>query len=212
MIKNIIFDFGGVIYDIDHKKTKEAFIGLGISDFESLYGHSVQTKLFEDFETGKISPTTFRDTIKKHLPKNVSDKEINAAWNALLIGFKTERLELLEKVKKHYRIFLLSNTNQIHYQYYMDELKTQNRLKTFNTLFDHLYFSHHIGMRKPDPKIFHYVLFENQIKAKETVFIDDYDLNIKASNTLGLQGLWLKPKQDLLDLFTTTGQLKKLIF
>ena len=208
MIKNIIFDFGGVIYDIEHEKTKDAFSRLGIKDFEELYGHAVQTKLFEDFELGKISPAIFRRAIKKHLPNNISDKEINAAWNALLIGFKTERLELLEKLGKHYRNFLLSNTNQIHYQYYMGELKTQNRLKKFNGFFEKLYFSHHIGMRKPDAEIFEYVLFDNQIMAEETVFIDDYDLNISAANSVGLNSILLEPKQEICDLFTSEGHLK----
>ena len=71
MIKNIIFDFGGVIYDIDHEKTKKAFTTLGIRNFEDLYGHAIQTRLFEDFEIGKISPSTFRETIREYLPKNI---------------------------------------------------------------------------------------------------------------------------------------------
>jgi putative hydrolase of the HAD superfamily len=208
MIKNIIFDFGGVIYAIAHEKTKDAFARLGIKDFEELYGHAVQTKLFEDFETGKISPTTFRETIKKHLPINVSDKEIDSAWNALLIGFSTQRLKLLEKAGKNYRIFLLSNTNQIHYQQYMGELRAKNRYQEFEGFFEKLYFSHQIGMRKPDIKIFDFVLSDTQIVAEETVFIDDYDLNISAANSVGLQGRWLKPNQDLCDLFTNTGHLK----
>lgn len=207
MIKNIIFDFGGVIYDIDHNRTKEAFANLGITNFEELYGHAVQTRLFEYFEIGKISPSDFRETIRKHLPKNTTDQEIDFAWNALLIGFKTERLELLQKAGEHYQIFLLSNTNQIHYQQYMEELKGQNRYESFTASFKKLYFSHQIGMRKPDAKIFDYVITDNQIKAEETVFIDDYDLNISAANRVGLNGLLLKPGQDLCALFTNDGRL-----
>jgi putative hydrolase of the HAD superfamily len=208
MIQNIIFDFGGVIYDIDHEKTKKAFANLGVKNFESLYGHAIQTRLFEDLEIGKTSPSTFREAIRKHLPKNTLDQEIDLAWNALLIGFKPTRLELLERVGKQYRIFLLSNTNQIHYQQYMGELRKLNSYEKFTSVFEKLYFSHQIGMRKPDPKIFNYVLQENHIQASETVFIDDYDLNVSTANKLGLQGLLLQHDQDVIDLFTTEGRLK----
>lgn len=208
MIQNIIFDFGGVIYDIDHEKTKAAFANLGIKNFDLLYGHAIQTRLFEDLEIGKTSPSTFREAIRKHLPKNTLDQEIDSAWNALLIGFKPKRLELLEKIGKQYRIFLLSNTNQIHYQQYMGELRKQNSYEKFTSVFEKLYFSHQIGMRKPDPKIFKYVIRENHIQAHKTIFIDDYDVNVSAANSLGLQGLLLKHGQDVSDLFTTDGRLK----
>lgn len=208
MIKNIIFDFGGVIYDIDHTKTKEAFVKLGLKDFDTLYGHTVQTKLFEDFEIGKISPDDFRVAIRNYLPVNTSDYQIYKAWNALLLGFDLKRLDLLEKVNKQYRIFLLSNTNQIHFQKYMEELNQMNRMESFKKLFEKLFFSHQIGMRKPDPKIFNYVLFESRIKPEETVFIDDYDLNILAANNCGLKGIHLKPNQNISDLFDPTGFLR----
>lgn len=208
MIKNIIFDFGGVIYDIEHQKTKDAFADLGINNFEDLYGHAIQTKLFEDFEMGLISPSDFRAAIRKHLPDNTSDFQIDNAWNALLIGFKPARLELLEKIKKNYRIFLLSNTNQIHYRQYMTELNKQKLHEKFIGLFEKLYFSHQIGMRKPETTIFNFVVQDKQIRPEDTVFIDDYDLNISAANAIGLKGLLLKPGQDLIDLFSEQGQLK----
>lgn len=207
-IKNIIIDFGGVIYDIDHEKSKEVFIRLGISNFDKLYGHTIQTALFEDFEIGKISPNSFRNTLGQEFPNRITHDEIDAAWNALLIGFKFERLELLEKVKRHYRLFLLSNTNQIHYKYYMNELKSQNRFSLFHSLFEKLYFSHQVGLRKPDAKIFNFVLQDNQLKAEETAFIDDFDVNIAAAKQCGLQSILLKPKQSILDLFTSDGILE----
>lgn len=206
-IKNIIFDFGGVIYDIDHSKSKEAFIRLGIPDFDKLYSHAVQTKLFEDFEMGKITPNDFRRTIAQQLPNKIADQEIDAAWNALLIGFRTERFDLLHEVKKHYRLYLLSNTNQIHYKSYMNELIVQNQYAMFHKLFERLYFSHQMGLRKPDAKIFDFVLHDSQLKAEETVFIDDYDLNIAAAKQYGLHSLLLKPGQTILDLFSRDGVL-----
>lgn len=208
MVKNIIFDFGGVIYDIDHLKTKEAFDVLGLTNFEELYGHAVQTRLFEEFEIGKISPADFRETIRKYIPLSTTDIAIDTAWNALLIGFDLQRLELLYKIKKHYRLFLLSNTNQIHYQHYMAQLEELKQKHSFLNSFEKLYFSHQIGMRKPDLIIFNCVLAENSLLPAETIFIDDYDANIKEANTVGLKGLHLEPGKDLHDLFTTDGQLK----
>lgn len=207
MIKNIIFDFGGVIYDINHNKTKEAFVDLGIKNFDLLYGHTIQTSLFEDFEIGKLSPGKFRKSIRLHLPVLISDNEIDTAWNALLVGFNLARLDLLALVKKHYRIFLLSNTNQIHFEQYMGELKRINRLEDFNNLFDKLYFSHQIGMRKPDRKIFEYVLNESRLKPEETVFIDDYKLNITTGKHCGIHSILLEPGKDLMDLFDAKGNL-----
>ncbi len=208
MIKNIIFDFGGVLYDIDHHKTRDAFKELGINDFNTLYGHAIQTRIFEDMEIGLVSPSDFRAEIRKYLPKETTDQQIDVAWNALLIGFKPERIEFLEKVGKNYRLFLLSNTSQIHYQYYMDELKAINLYEKFNRLFEKLYFSHLIGMRKPDEKIFEFVTEDCLIKPEETAFIDDYDLNINAANAFGINGLFLKPGQDVSDLFSETFLLK----
>ncbi len=207
MIKNIIFDFGGVIYDIDHTKTKDAFVKLGLKDFDTLYGHAIQSKLFEDFEIGKISPDNFREEIRSYISSNISDNQIDEAWNALLLGFNLKRLDLLEKVNEQYRIFLLSNTNQIHFLKYMDELNHMNRLESFKKLFEKLFFSHQIGMRKPDHKIFYYALSESHIKPEETVFIDDYDLNIIAANKCGLKGIHLKPNQNISDLFDQNGFL-----
>ncbi|MBN1650780.1 MAG: HAD family phosphatase [Bacteroidales bacterium] len=208
-IKNIIFDFGGVIYDIDHQRSKDAFIRLGLNDFDKLYAHTVQTKLFEDFETGKITPNAFRSSIAGQVSEKLSYAEIDAAWNALLLGFKKERLDLLLEIKKHYRLYLLSNTNQIHYKSYMNELKMQNRYELFHKLFERLYFSHQVGLRKPDAKIFEFVLHDSQLRAEETLFIDDFDVNIAAAKQCGLQSLYLKPGQTLLDLFSTDGILSR---
>lgn len=206
MIKNIIFDFGGVIYDIDHQRTKNAFRELGLSNFDQLYGHHIQTKLFEDFEIGKISAQDFRAALKIHLP-NSSDEQINMAWNAILLGFNYSRFQLLEKIKQHYSLFLLSNTNIIHYNHYFGELEKENKLEQFNSFFKKLYFSHQIAMRKPEKEIYNFVLTDSELKPEETVFIDDYNINIEAANACGLNGLLLSPEKDLFSLFYSDGKL-----
>lgn len=207
MIQNIIFDFGGVIYDIDHERTKKAFDLLGIKNFEQLYSHAIQTHLFEEFEKGQISPAEFRNTLHNHLPKNITNEQIDKAWNALLLGFRKDRIRLLQKISAHYTLFLLSNTNQIHYQHYMQELETIGLKVAFLNAFDHLYFSHQVGLRKPDPLIFQLVLDNHELRANNTLFIDDYDVNIEAAKNQGLQTFLLKPTLTLSSVFTEEGLL-----
>ncbi|MDA3779639.1 MAG: HAD family phosphatase, partial [Bacteroidales bacterium] len=117
-IKNIIFDLGGVILNIDPQKTINAMEELGFPDFEKSYTLAKQNKLFDKLEKGIISPDIFRNEIRKNLKNPVSDNTINEAWGSLLLDFPKERIDLLNKLKAKYRLFLLSNTNLIHYNIY----------------------------------------------------------------------------------------------
>ncbi|MFH0999488.1 MAG: HAD family phosphatase [Bacteroidota bacterium] len=208
MIKNIILDFGGVIYAIDHQRTKNAFSDLGLQSFDELYGHTIQTKLFEEFEKGNISPSVFRGEIRKFISKTVSDAELDTAWNALLIDYNLSSLRAISYAKKHYRLFLLSNTNQIHFRHYMAQLEAMNQKETFLNSFSKIYFSHQIGMRKPDLEIYENVLRENNLVADQCLFIDDLNVNIVASRRAGLPAFLLEEGMELASLFTSEGLLK----
>ncbi|MCF8297173.1 MAG: HAD family phosphatase [Saprospiraceae bacterium] len=186
-IKNIIFDFGGVIYDIDFKLSNIKFKKFGINNLEELYFQAQESKLFEKLEKSEISASDFCEEIRKISGKKISDDKIFSAWNALLIGYKIERIELLESIKKNYRTFLLSNTNIIHYEHYLAQLQNQFGHKDFSELFEKAYFSHQIKMKKPDKEIYEFVLSENNLKAEETLFIDDSKVNIEAAGKLGIQ-------------------------
>ena len=114
-ITTLIFDLGGVLFDIDYKHTQEAFRKLGATaDFNAVYSQQKQTGIFDEFEKGNISPAQFRVGLREWLPSTITDKQIDTAWNALLIGFPPDKVELLNKLKKKYNLFLLSNTNEIH--------------------------------------------------------------------------------------------------
>ncbi|OYT17107.1 MAG: HAD family hydrolase [Bacteroidetes bacterium 4572_77] len=198
MIKNIIFDFGGVIYDIDHKLSRLAFKKLGVKNFDELYGHEKQTQLFEKMECGAYSKAEFRAKLQQFLPEAVCDKDIDDAWSALLIGFDSRKIDLLEELQKNYALFLLSNSNIIHYERFMPEL---NAYKKFDDLFIESWFSHEKGMRKPEKEFYLKLLEENNLQAHECLFIDDLDTNIEAAKNLGLQTHYLKSEQSILDLF-----------
>ncbi len=200
-IKNIIFDLGGVLLDIDYFKTIEAFEQLGISDFQEKYSQAKQTELFDLLETGKIEPTEFVGALKKHLKATVHDEKIIQAWNALLLNFWTDRLHLLQQIKNIYRTFLLSNTNIIHYNEYSNTLVKATGYSTLDSYFEKVYYSHIIGMRKPDKEIFQFVLQENKLQPHETLFIDDSIQHIESAKNLSIQTHWLQKNENLLDLF-----------
>ena len=186
-IKNIIFDYGNVIFKIDFKKTQEAFENLGIPNVDSFFAHKGHHSLFDNFETGKISAAQFRDGIRDYAqnPK-LSDEQINDAWNSLLIGVDEGNHDLLLNLKGKYTIFLLSNINEIHLEYINNYLKSTFNLDSNNGFFEKIYYSHLIGKRKPNQEIFDQVLTENNLNKEETLFIDDSPQHLKTATSMGI--------------------------
>jgi FMN phosphatase YigB (HAD superfamily) len=199
-IKNIVFDLGGVILDIDYNLTVKAFDGLGIPNFKEQYSKMSQSNLFDNIETGKISPVEFRDLIREVAQKTISDAEIDTAWNALILHLPQYRIEILKNLQVNYRLFLLSNTNKIHYDDYSEVIKRENGIEGLEPLFEKTYLSHEMGLRKPDPEIFQVVLNENNLVPKETLFIDDSPQHIASAKTLGIVAYHLE-NEDIGDLF-----------
>ncbi len=200
--KNIIFDLGGVILNIDYSLTEKAFSKLGISDFKTLFSQAQQTKLFDNYEKGFLSSDDFRTELKKSLLKNTTDDEIDTAWNAILLDLPNERIELLKKTNLTHRTFLLSNTNDIHIEKFNSYLENEFDLPDLSSLFEKMYLSYEIGMRKPDAEIFEFVLKENTLKPNETLFIDDSIQHIEAAKKLGIGTYWLDVKKEsIVDLF-----------
>ncbi len=208
-IKNIVFDFGGVIINIDFQNAINEFVRLGISNFDEYYSKFTQNKLFEDLERGNISPEDFRKILKESFDKPVSDEQINNAWNALLLDIPPHRIKLLEEVKKNYRIFLLSNSNIIHYDDYVEVLRNNFGYNDFSDLFEEACFSFNVGMIKPDKDIFEYLIKNNNIKAAETLFIDDFPQHVETAKSLGLNTYRLNAEEgeDVSELFNN-GKLK----
>ena len=199
-IKNIIFDLGGVILNIDNKLTEEAFIKLGVKNFHEIFGHGHAASFVLEYEIGKISDEEFISQLKKISGLSVSNEEILAAWNIMLLDFPSERIELLNRLKKNYRLFLFSNTNALH----VVELKKRYRAAfSNNELDDHFekaYYSQILGMRKPDVGSFLHIIKENNLQPQETLFIDDALINIEGANKAGLKGYFLEPGKTILDI------------
>jgi epoxide hydrolase-like predicted phosphatase len=201
MIKNIIFDLGGVLLNLDPEKTSKAFCDLGMQDFDRHYSQAKQSGAFDDFDCGRISPDEFRSVLKKQLPETVTDEQVDEAWNAMLLDLPVERLELLEKLGKKYRLFLLSNTNEIHVSSFSTYLEKTFGKKDFSDYFEQWYYSCRIGMRKPDAEIFEFVLRENKLNAEETIFIDDSSQHVEGAKKAGIRGILLEKGKTILELF-----------
>jgi len=192
-IKNIIFDLGGVLLNIDYNRTSEAFKKLGAGDFDSFYSQQGANQLFEELETGNITETDFYSEMQKHCDPNTTIAQIQAAWNAILLDFREESLRFLKTLNDHYSLFLLSNTNSIHLSEFDKIFIRQTGNSNFNDLFSKAYYSHLIHKRKPYPSTYLFILEDAGISAEETLFIDDSKNNIEGADEAGLKTHWLKP-------------------
>lgn len=184
-IKNIIFDLGGVIMNLDVSRTIKAFNELGIKNIVNDTGHHYQHSFFYDFEIGQISEEQFLESLQKLSKKKNSFLEIKDAWNEMILDISVDRINFLKELKKEYNLFLLSNTNSIHQFKFLSEFK-QKYNYSFNSLFQRAYYSHEIGLRKPDIKVFDFILKDSKLKTSETLFIDDSLTNIKAAQKTGI--------------------------
>jgi glucose-1-phosphatase len=191
-IKNIIFDLGGVIMDIDVKETMHAFSALGLKNIHEYFGHGFAASFFSDHEAGRISDEDFLKEIKNLLTAEVSQDELIDAWNALLLRFPPERIALLKELKSKYRVFLYSNTNAIHHLKF-SEIYRKSFPGELEDLFEKAYFSHVLGHRKPDLEGFRQIIDENGLDSQKTLFVDDAIINVEGAIKAGLKGLYLPP-------------------
>jgi putative hydrolase of the HAD superfamily len=205
-IKNIIFDYGNVIFSIDFKLAQKAFSELGISNSDQFFGHLQQDAIFDAFDRGEITAAQFRDRIRDVAGnKNLTDDQINAAWNSMLLGIAHGNHELLLKAKAKYRTFLMSNINDIHYSHIMNYLRHEFKFEGNDHLFEKVYYSHFVGIRKPDAAFFQKIISENNLVPAETLFIDDSPQHLATAKTLGLQTYLMTAPDTLQKFFEQNG-------
>lgn len=189
IINNIIFDFGGVIIDLDFSRTEEAFRKLGIADFMGVGNQGVGGDLYIKFEKGLITPTEFRSELKRRAGRDIPDFLLDDAWNALLLDIPVQRIKMLERLKAKYNIMLLSNSNQIHYDYYNMRLQQQHGYSSLDRIFHQTFFSFNMKLYKPDEGIYWEMIRTSGIIPEESVFIDDNEVNLVGAAKTGLQVL-----------------------
>jgi glucose-1-phosphatase len=208
-IKNIIFDLGGVLLNIDYKASINAFRNLGVKDFESFFTQAAQVHLFDHLDKGEISATEFRNALRDLSGIAMADEDIDKAWNAMLLDMPPSRIKLIEGVRNKYNIYLLSNTNEIHYPAYMDYMQKVYGFSSLEQLFHKQYLSHEIGMRKPDKDPFQLIIDENNLDLDATLFIDDTLGHVQGAVKAGLHAIWLDLEtMQVQDLFNSDHLLK----
>lgn len=198
-IKNILFDLGGVILDINVKATQQKFYELGLPSMFMQYPENMLTDLFFRYETGKISTVDFRDEARRISGLEMSDKTFDEAWNAMLVGIPVQRTKLLSKLRERYRLFMLSNTSQLHVNVF-EKMYLDAAGVNMHQIFDRIYYSYEIGFHKPDRAAWEYVIRDADILPEETLFLDDNIHNIKASQELGFQAIHIHERTTLTDL------------
>ena len=199
-IRNIIFDLGGVLLNIDPKKTIDAFGKLGMEQLVGDKGLSYDHEIFYLMEQGKITSDEFRQGVLELLPTQVSFQEIDDAWTAMLLDFPPIRVKLLKNLRKDFKIYLFSNTNAIHVEKFHSNFRNQHGFEV-STLFNKDFYSNEIGYRKPSSNAYQEIIRLSGINPAESLFIDDSLLNVESAIASGLKGFWLEPGQKVEEIF-----------
>lgn len=197
----LIFDLGGVLINLDYAAPVAAFAALSAGAEPLGFTQRAQTPLFDAIETGLLDDAGFRAALRQaYTIANVTpDDAIDAAWNSILLDFPAPRLELLRALRAGgYELYLLSNTNALHRAAFDAILRRDHHLPDgLLGFFDHVYFSHEIGLRKPDAAVFRHVIADRGLDPARTLFIDDSPQHVAAARTMGLDALWLRPGQEI---------------
>lgn len=200
-IKNIIFDLGKVIVDLDPEATTKAFKTLCGDRYEEIMNGLTESSFFEKFERGEVSSKDFIETIQKRIGNETTLISIIEAWNAMLGQIPERRFEILLWAKDHYRTFCLSNTNEIHINSVYGDLMKNKGIVNLNNYFEKVYLSHEMGQRKPEERIFQTLLQSEKLNPKETLFIDDTEGHLLPAEAAGIYTFHLSNELTLEKLF-----------
>ena len=197
-IKNIIFDFGGIIVDLDKQAAVHAFEALGF-EAHAYINDYVQDGVFALMETGEMSPDEFCTYVRKKVGADVKDEEIFRAWNKMLVGIPACRMQTIRNLRTDYRTYMLSNTNAMHWAYSCRELMASTGLE-MGDCYDRIFLSLQMHLAKPDERIFRKVLSEAGLKPEETLFVDDSSENCRMAESLGIQVFHSRQPEDWFSL------------
>ena len=202
-IRNVIFDFGGVLFEIDYDLPAQAFERLGFSGFRDLYTQAAQNPIFDLLETGKVSNEEFLDFLHRQVP-SATKAEVLDAWNVILLHILPEEVQFVHNLRQSgTRTFLLSNTNAIHVAEFEQMIANTMDVAMFRNSFEHIYYSNVIGLKKPHPETFLAVCEWNGLDPAETLFIDDSKQHVEGALKAGLQAYHLQPGERVSDLLKT---------
>ncbi|MGM0375182.1 MAG: HAD family hydrolase [Bacteroidota bacterium] len=198
-IKNIIFDLGNVLIPLQVQKAGEVFQNLMNNGLSPEAFIEKNRDAFQAYETGKISTARFIETLRQDMVPDVTDEQITDAWNLVLGDFPPRHVELVSKLRPHFRLYILSNTNELHARRFETEVPGVSHI---SELFDGLHYSHIEGMRKPQPELYEKVIRENGLVPSETLFADDLKENLDAAEKFGIKTLHVTEEVNLYTWFT----------
>ena len=206
-IKNLLLDLGGVVLNVDYHKMVDVFKEYGVMDFDKHFTQAKQVEIIDKFEEGKCSIEEFRNGIRDLVKVDLTDEQIDNAWFSMILDLPKERIELIGLLKLKYNVYLFSNTNELHIELLKKRYEEEFGFDIFQMLFTKAYFSNEIKMRKPHPESFQWLLNDAEIKAEETLFIEDSPQHIEGAKKVGLNTYWLTGGETINDLYD-----KKIIY
>ena len=202
-IKNIIFDLCGPIITIDIEMINGKLREFGVSE-EKPYQKLRDEGLTKRYEAGLVSPEEFCDELRKILHSGMSNEQINKAWNTLIKDFPKSHIELLRQLKREYRLFLLSNSDEINAQYFKDYLNGSSGFDLVHECFDEVFFSCELKDRKPSPPVFQHIVDKHRLEPSETLVVDDCKKHCDGAASIGLHTYFLKPGEDICEISIAT--------
>lgn len=202
--QNIIFDLGGVILNIDEMQTIRQFARLSNRSPEEILATMQMPEhrmVLRNYETGKINTCQFRQQLSAFAKVQVHDEQFDAAWNSILVDIPIRRIQLLQHLQKSHRLFLLSNTNDLHWRHFNQMLADTSELNDFEQLFEKTYYSFQLDCRKPDPEIYQHVINENNLDTAQTIMLDDLQENLGGAASVGIQTFKVERNKLPLEIF-----------
>lgn len=199
-IKNVVFDFGGVLIDLDRQCCVDNFHRLGWTGFEAELGVSLKQGFLQKFELGLIRASDFCDGVREAIGIEASDNDIDACWNSFLAGVPQSKLDMLIRLRRRFNVYLLSNTNTIHWEWSVENIFSQDG-HSVDDYFDGVFLSFVLHLAKPDTRIFQHVIDSTGIKPEETLFIDDLQQNCDAAAAMKFNTYKAGAHEDLQHLF-----------
>lgn len=199
-IKNIVFDLGGVLINLDFERALKAFQKAGFDDIESQLQSFNREGIFDQFELGEISEDEFRSAIREQAKVSLTDQEIDDMWNLILVDIPREKLELILDLRGKYMVYLLSNTNKTHWDYTCQNAFNYHGFRA-NDYFEKTFLSFEMHLAKPDKAIFEKMLEDANLLPEETLFIDDSEANCKVASELGIHTHHYHIGDDLKEIF-----------
>ena len=199
-IRNIVFDLGGVLVDLDFKAAINGLQEAGFANVKEQLMAFDRGGIFQKFEVGEITADEFRTAIRENSTVTLTDEEVDALWNLMLLEIPREKLELILELRGKYMVYLLSNTNSIHWDYVCKNAFNYRGFRV-EDYFEETFLSYEMHLAKPDKAIFEKMLHDANLLAEETLFIDDSEANCKAAEEVGIHAHHYHIGDDLTEIF-----------